>query len=91
MSCSDGGDVSIHYSNQTHQFSSNSPLVVALKHSARLKFVSVHHLCPGVDFDYDKQKPLFINVDFGIGMESRSECVPLDVHHQHLKYTGGPS
>lgn len=41
------------------------------------KFASVYAFCPGVDFDYDRQKPLFKNVDFGIDMESRSECVPL--------------
>lgn len=55
------------------------------------KFASVYASCPGVDFDYDRQKPLFKNVDFGIDMESRSECVPLKFHHQHLKYTRGPN
>lgn len=49
------------------------------------KFASVYASCPGVDFDYDRHKPLFKNVDFGIDMESRSECVPLKFHHQHLK------
>lgn len=52
------------------------------------KFASCLCFLPGVDFDYDRQKPLFKNVDFGIDMESRSECVPLKLHHQHLKYTG---
>lgn len=27
----------------------------------------------GVDFGYERQKPLFKNVDFGIDMESRSK------------------
>lgn len=35
--------------------------------------MNVSHLCLGVTFGYPGQKPLFIELDFGIDMQSRGK------------------